>query len=601
MKVLIKERLLISELEVETPVVAHSFHVQESLPPPPPSEAPPPLRRSNMDEEGFKPPDILKRWQRSTRSGRSSSSNSLDSDADKRLSSSSLHAEASSIRFKSSSFQNLCSKFDDSEVVVKKGPPVPPKPNRRSPNEVKGLNPNNFSETSLNIENKFSYGPVSDKSLPLWSMSEDDAMQNHLQPKWCRSPVNEGINSKSRHTISVEPGKTSQEHTQLQTDSSDVRDLKPRGNMSDKYVEASVTLSRNSSQNYKEPSKNKWNTSFDKPHFMPSTGDSSNLSRQKSSSTTNLAQNFQTGNDQLRRYVSQEDGLDQPGRLIKTRENSREQQTPSKSNNTDQRETKFYRKPQIDSNGSVRIPRVMVNKYGIQNRNEENNLDSFRVKRAVSDRSKIRMPRRGTPVMKKWPSETSFHLVDMGNDNDSDLDSPRTTNSLTSMFPWQTDLGRHASFKSNRKLRNASCDQIHRISREFSSDEAESSNTSSLEDRLGSKTGSSGDSIRFGTHSRLKTGESDGQNHDFRSSAWVGDIHLVDDEVDFDAQLRSITQQLEIVRQQFVEKRLENSVKVKSELLCEGLTTDMVCVVLTSVTVWISGGVEQYNGFCENY
>lgn len=81
------------EPEVETPVVAHSFHVQESLPPPPPSEAPPPLRRSNLDEEGFKPPDILKRWQRSTRSGRSSSSNSLDSDADKRLSSSSLHAE----------------------------------------------------------------------------------------------------------------------------------------------------------------------------------------------------------------------------------------------------------------------------------------------------------------------------------------------------------------------------------------------------------------------------------------------------------------------------------------------------------------------------
>lgn len=568
--------------------MAHSFHVQESLPPPPPSEAPPPLRRSNLDEEGFKPPDILKRWQRSTRSGRSSSSNSLDSDADKRLSSSSLHAEASSIRIKSSSFQNLCSKFDDSEVVVKKGPPVPPKPNRRSPNEVREFNPYNFSETSLNIENKFSYGPVRDKGVPLRSKSEDYAMQNHLQPKWCRSPVNDGISSKSRHTISVEPENTSQEHTQLQTDSSDVRDLKRRGNMSDKYVEASVTLSRNSSQNYKEPSKNKWNTSFDKPHFMPSTGDSSNLSRQKSSSTTNLAQNFQTGNDQLRRYVSQEDGLDQPGRLIMTREKCREQQTPSTSINTDQRETKFYQKPQTDSNGSVRIPRVMVNKYGIQNRNDGNNLDSFRVKRAVSDRSKIRMPRRGTPVMKKWPSETSFHLVDMGNDNESDLeDSPRNNNSLTSMFPWQTDLGRHASFK--RKLRNASCDQIHRIGREFSSDEAESSNTSSLEDRLGSKTGSSGDSIRFGTHAGLKTGDLDRQSHDFRSSAWVGDIHLVDDEVDFDAQLRSITQQLEIVRQQFVEKRLENSVKVKSELLCEGLTTDLVCVVLTSVTVWISG------------
>ncbi|XP_078323892.1 uncharacterized protein LOC111127520 isoform X5 [Crassostrea virginica] len=81
------------ELEETIPVTPKSsFLVQES-PPPPPAEAPPPLRRSNLDEEGFKPPDILKRWQRSSRSGRSSSSNSLDSDADKRLSSSSLQAE----------------------------------------------------------------------------------------------------------------------------------------------------------------------------------------------------------------------------------------------------------------------------------------------------------------------------------------------------------------------------------------------------------------------------------------------------------------------------------------------------------------------------
>ncbi|XP_048756775.2 LIM and calponin homology domains-containing protein 1-like isoform X4 [Ostrea edulis] len=83
----------IKVIEPEPPVVLQSSILQEPPPPPPPSEAPPPLKPSNLGEEIFKPPDILRRWQKSSRSGRSSSSNSLDSDADKRLSSSSLQAE----------------------------------------------------------------------------------------------------------------------------------------------------------------------------------------------------------------------------------------------------------------------------------------------------------------------------------------------------------------------------------------------------------------------------------------------------------------------------------------------------------------------------
>lgn len=86
-------------------------------------------------------------------------------------------------------------------------------------------------------------------------------------------------------------------------------------------------------------------------------------------------------------------------------------------------------------------------------------------------------------------------------------------------------------------LRNVLCDQIYRIGREFSSDEVESSNISFLEDRLGSKIGSSGDFIRFGIYVGLKIGDLDRQSYDFRSFVWVGDIYLVDDEVDFDVQL----------------------------------------------------------------
>lgn len=79
----------------------------------------------------------------------------------------------------------------------------------------------------------------------------------------------------------------------------------------------------------------------------------------------------------------------------------------------------------------------MVNKYGIQNRNDGNNLDFFRVKRVVFDRSKIRMFRRGIFVMKKWSFEIFFYLVDMGNDNELDLeDSFRNNNSFIFMFFW---------------------------------------------------------------------------------------------------------------------------------------------------------------------
>ncbi|KAK3100206.1 hypothetical protein FSP39_016295 [Pinctada imbricata] len=65
----------------------------QEAPPPPPSAAPPPLKYSNLDVDGFKPPDILKRWQRGsrgTRSDYSSSPTSMDSDGEKRLSSSSF-------------------------------------------------------------------------------------------------------------------------------------------------------------------------------------------------------------------------------------------------------------------------------------------------------------------------------------------------------------------------------------------------------------------------------------------------------------------------------------------------------------------------------
>lgn len=59
----------------------------------------------------------------------------------------------------------MCSKFDDSEVVVKKGFLVLFKLNRRSLNEVREFNFYNFFEILLNIENKFSYGLVRDKGV----------------------------------------------------------------------------------------------------------------------------------------------------------------------------------------------------------------------------------------------------------------------------------------------------------------------------------------------------------------------------------------------------------------------------------------------------
>lgn len=59
----------------------------------------------------------------------------------------------------------MCSKFDDSEVVVKKGFLVLFKLNRRFLNEVKEFNFYNFFEILLNIENKFSYGLVRDKGV----------------------------------------------------------------------------------------------------------------------------------------------------------------------------------------------------------------------------------------------------------------------------------------------------------------------------------------------------------------------------------------------------------------------------------------------------
>lgn len=59
----------------------------------------------------------------------------------------------------------MCSKFDDSEVVVKKGFLVLFKLNRRFLNEVREFNIYNFFEILLNIENKFSYGLVRDKGV----------------------------------------------------------------------------------------------------------------------------------------------------------------------------------------------------------------------------------------------------------------------------------------------------------------------------------------------------------------------------------------------------------------------------------------------------
>lgn len=70
----------------------------------------------------------------------------------------------------------MCSKFDDSEVVVKKGFLVLFKLNRRFLNEVKEFNFYNFFEILLNIENKFSYGLVRDKGVFLRSMFEDYVM-----------------------------------------------------------------------------------------------------------------------------------------------------------------------------------------------------------------------------------------------------------------------------------------------------------------------------------------------------------------------------------------------------------------------------------------
>lgn len=70
----------------------------------------------------------------------------------------------------------MCSKFDDSEVVVKKGFLVLFKLNRRFLNEVREFNFYNFFEILLNIENKFSYGLVRDKGVFLRSMFEDYVM-----------------------------------------------------------------------------------------------------------------------------------------------------------------------------------------------------------------------------------------------------------------------------------------------------------------------------------------------------------------------------------------------------------------------------------------
>lgn len=70
----------------------------------------------------------------------------------------------------------MCSKFDDSEVVVKKGFLVLFKLNRRFLNEVREFNFYNYFEILLNIENKFSYGLVRDKGVFLRSMFEDYVM-----------------------------------------------------------------------------------------------------------------------------------------------------------------------------------------------------------------------------------------------------------------------------------------------------------------------------------------------------------------------------------------------------------------------------------------
>ncbi|XP_061185343.1 uncharacterized protein LOC133193423 [Saccostrea echinata] len=545
-------------VEPEPPVVPNSSFLQESPPPPPPSEAPPPLKPSNLDEDLFKPPDILRRWQRS-RSGRSSSSNSLDSDADKRLSSSSLHAEASSIKVKSQSFQNLCGKFDSNDVNVQKKPPVPEKPSQSIlMSEVRSFCPSSLRPAGISpegVKNRSSI--MTKKHVPSRSMSESDAIPSHLQPTRCRSPVTEGNNSKVRSAISQESVKTFSGDKQHQTDSKNVRDIKNMGAMSDKYLEASLTLSRNSSQNNKEPSKNKWNSSFAMTHFTSNSGEKTNLSRQKSSSATNLAQQFHSGTGQLRRHLSQEDGIDQPGRLIKTRDIYLKPDKPeeSKTKNLNLNDTKINQKTtQKDPSGNGKNPRIMVNKYGIQSGNKGNTLDSFRTKRIVSDRTEVRMPRRGTPVMKKWPSEGSY-LVDMDLDVDSEPEVDlRTDKSLTSMFPWQTELGRKASFKATKNFKNTVTAQINRVSRDFSSDEAESSVTSSVEDH--SKTGSSGDSIKFGIRSRPK--QENGLNAHSRSTSFPilppEDSHFVQDQVGFDVKLRKITEELERVRQEMLEK-----------------------------------------------
>lgn len=575
-------------IEPEPPVVLQSSILQEPPPPPPPSEAPPPLKPSNLGEEIFKPPDILRRWQKSSRSGRSSSSNSLDSDADKRLSSSSLQAEASNIRMKSLSFHNLCSKFDSTDVSENKKPPILTKPNSSSlMKEVRSFNPSSLKAagTSLGVKvraNSESVEPTSDKyvmkkHVPFRSMSDSDAIPNHLQPTRCRSPVAEGDNLKSKPAISQECDRNATGETQVQTKYSVVKNMENRGTMSDKYVKASLTLSRNSSHNIKEPSRNKWNSSFANTHFTSSTGEKTNLSRQKSSSATNLVQHFQSGSGQLKRFISQEDGIDQPGRLIKTRDAHLESKKPqaAKPESVNLKDIRTNLKTtQKDVGGSTKSPRIMVNKYGILSGNNGNTLDSFRTKRIVSDKTEIRMPRRGTPVLKKWQSEASFQLVDTDNEEDWE---PKSSNSITSIFPWQTELGRMASFKATKNFKNTVFDQISRVSRDLSSDEADSSVSSSVDDRSASKTGSSGDSIRFGSHPQLKAEEmvNPRLRSNYLSVSEFGDSHLVHDQVDFDAKLRSITEQLETVRQQILEKKFENVGKVFYGLFCAVLTSNM--------------------------
>jgi hypothetical protein len=595
----VKNLLLISEIkepEPEPPMVLQSSILQEALPPPPPSEGPPPLKPSFLGEDIIKPPDILRRWQRSSRSGRSSSSNSLDSDADKRLSSSSLQAEASSNSMKSLSFQNLCSKFDSTDISENETSPIPI---HSIMSEVRSFNPSNLRSagTSMSVKTRASSDsaePSSDKYItrkhvPLRSMSDSHPIPSHLQPTRCRSPVTEGENSRTNPAISQECDRNSAGETWGYAKYGVVKNMQNRGTMSDKYVKASLTLSRNSSLNIKEPSRNKWNSSFANTHFTSSSSEKTNFSRQKSSSATNLAQLFQPGSGQLRRFGSQEDGLDQPGRLIKTREVNLESKKPetAKPFSANEKDTlTTVKTAQKDSSGNTKSPRIMVNKYGIQGGNNGSTVDSFRTKRIVSDKTEIRMPRRGTPVMKKWQSEASFQLVDTDNEEEWEpkLDLP-SSNSITSIFPWQTELGRKASFKATQNSRSTVFDHLSRTGRDISSDEAESSVSSSVDDRSASKTGSSGDSIRFGSHPQSKAEET--ANPHFRSTypsvSELRDSQFAHDQVDFDAKLRSITEQLESVRQQILEKKFENVGKVFYELFCAVLTNDMhnVCVFLT--------------------